>query len=231
MLTRYLARMIDDLEEMRVTGEDTEECTETPTEFAYNTVRALLIGVMNSSLINFPRGHVYPDCDGGIRIEWRRGDNHLRVQCYSQPSEKLKSYLYVEEDTGVHGKPCYYGIDLSLENFLEKLRWFDTTYGYDEGVCKFCGAIRGMEGSEKLNVCFRNHPWSPATRFTGVTTVRNLKRVLDTLDPDAPLIVMDCKEVVAAPVTHCYCAGEDDQDGYGDPITPGSLVICVNGNQ
>jgi hypothetical protein len=230
VLTKYLAIMIDELKDMLENGEDDEECTEKPTEYAFNTVLDLLIGVSKSSLENFPRGSIYSDCDGGIRIEWRRGDNHLRVACQNRPSDKYHNhiyhnYIYVEEDTITHGKPRYYCLDLTFENLLEKLQWFNTSFGKEERVCRFCGACQAMEGTEKLDVCYQGHPWHPVTRFTGITTVGNLQQALRHMDPDVPVLVVDGRECDASGIDYCFRAGDDDRDGRGCQIPPGSFVV------
>ena len=108
-------RIIDNkLNKLR--DEDYNEEFLPPTEDIFKAVREILLGV--NDLLGYEMSlpsFIIPDGEGGIRVEWKTGNKHLRLAI----SER-KLYLYFEHN----------GIADGIQNFkaqqlIEKLRWLN----------------------------------------------------------------------------------------------------------
>lgn len=66
-----------------------------PTDEMIETAWKLLSSTTQHDIVNFPEGAVYPDGDGGIRIEWSQPPRDLRLTLLNDKSRR--SYIYQED--------------------------------------------------------------------------------------------------------------------------------------
>ncbi|MCA1623224.1 MAG: hypothetical protein LC768_17180 [Acidobacteria bacterium] len=87
-----------------------------PTDFAFSSVKKLLLSINNflGYEMSIP-AFIVPDGEGGVRIEWKVNNKHLRLAL----SEK-RMYLYFEHNSKYNGIP-----DFNAEQLVEKLRWLN----------------------------------------------------------------------------------------------------------
>lgn len=69
-LPSALAEMLGNLAAYRADSSSYDEDNLKPTPFAFERTIGLLTGVAQYTPARFPKGTVYPDGDGGIRVEW-----------------------------------------------------------------------------------------------------------------------------------------------------------------
>ncbi len=87
-----------------------------PTKFIFEAVEKLLSSINNFLGYEMPMPtFIVPDGEGGIRIEWKLNDKHLRIVL----SEK-RMYLYFEHNSKYDGIPNF-----KAERLIEKLRWLN----------------------------------------------------------------------------------------------------------
>ena len=87
-----------------------------PTEFIFETVEKLLSSINNFLGYEMPiPTFIVPDGEGGIRIEWKLNNKHLRLAL----SEK-RMYLYFEHNSQYDGVPNF-----KVEQLIGKLRWLN----------------------------------------------------------------------------------------------------------
>lgn len=87
-----------------------------PTKFIFEAVEKLLSSVNNFLGYEMPvPTFIVPDGEGGIRIEWKLNNKHLRLAL----SEK-QMYLYFEHSSKYNGIQ-----DFNAEQLVEKLRWLN----------------------------------------------------------------------------------------------------------
>ncbi len=87
-----------------------------PTKFIFEATEKLLSGINNFLGYEMPvPTFILPDGEGGIRIEWKLNNKHLRLVL----SEK-RMYLYFEHKSKYDGIPNF-----KIEQLIEKLRWLN----------------------------------------------------------------------------------------------------------
>lgn len=109
---QIISSKLDDL----LNDDDYDEDCLAPTKRIFDSVEKLLFEINNflgyeMSIPNF----IIPDGEGGIRIEWRLNNKHLRLVLSGK-----QTYLYFEQNHKGHILPQFNEIQL-----IEKLRWLN----------------------------------------------------------------------------------------------------------
>ncbi len=87
-----------------------------PADYAYSVSRRLL-HIINDSLgydMLIPV-FIVPDGEGGIRVEWKNNDKHVRLSLSEQ-----RVYMYFE-----HNSDYDVNEDFEIQELIEKLRWLN----------------------------------------------------------------------------------------------------------
>lgn len=88
--------------------EPSQDILKTVAEFLFNANSAFTFGMPVPTFI-------VPDGDGGIKIEWRADDKHLRLSYSTR-----RNYLYLEPNTDVSGIENF-----NLTELIESLKWLN----------------------------------------------------------------------------------------------------------
>ena len=110
--------MLSDLHDYESTELDYDDETLKPTDYAFARVRSLLSEADTFLQSAFPLGTVFPDGDGGIRVEWVRPSREIKLIVRS--AEDKRSYIF-------HKQGVEYGgdYDVTSETLGCWLNWLN----------------------------------------------------------------------------------------------------------
>lgn len=113
----YLDEMLQDLKQLLGDNDYNEDYLK-PTNYAVESVESLFTSIKLLLKKPFPRGTIYPDGDGGLRVEWMRDGIELRL--IISATEKGKQYIYYELEN-------VYAVEYNVtpNNLSNWLEWFN----------------------------------------------------------------------------------------------------------